>query len=186
MLFTWMSCPYTLGQSFTSSWSSKTFNQVICHQLYFYQKASAILHSCKWSSGLSLLLLLLLYWEVEILGLYILWNRILLTIVPALIVLLLAVLIILLLQVISWLLNNLLFLLPVNLWLPWFEDSSLYALETVSQALSCPKWFVAALIWGITELISIVTSMAVSATAWYSEHIQLIMSVIYPMVFHWH
>lgn len=138
--------------------------------------------SRKWSLGFSLLLLLSLYWEVEILGLYILWDRILLPIFPVLIVLLLTVLIILLLQVISWLLSNLLFLLPVNLSLPWFEDPSIYALETVSQALSCLKWFVAALIWGITELISIIISMAVSATARY----MLIMLVIYSKVRHWH
>lgn len=51
---------------------------------------------------------------------------------------------------------------------PWFDNSGLQALETISDLIR-PKRFVAALILGISALIAILTSFAVSTTALVKE-----------------
>ena len=56
-------------------------------------------------------------------------------------------------------------LLPVDLGNnPWFENSGLQALKRLNKLIR-PKRFVAALILGITALIAISTSFALSTTA---------------------
>ena len=60
-------------------------------------------------------------------------------------------------------------MLPVDLQQdPWYENTALHTLETLN-ALLRPKRFVAALILGITALIAIMTSFAVSTTALVKE-----------------
>ena len=49
------------------------------------------------------------------------------------------------------------------------DDSDIYAIQLVYQALWWPKWFVAALILGITALIGIVSSFPISTTALVQE-----------------
>lgn len=59
-------------------------------------------------------------------------------------------------------------LLPVSLDGEWFDDPGLYILQKL-DALIRPKRFVAALILGITALISIITSLALSTAALVQE-----------------
>ena len=54
--------------------------------------------------------------------------------------------------------------MPVNLTESWYDDPGVEILITVNELLR-PKRFVAALILGITALISIITSLALSTTA---------------------
>lgn len=54
-------------------------------------------------------------------------------------------------------------ILPVNLTESWYDDPGVEILKTVNELLR-PKRFVAALILGITALISIITSLALSTT----------------------
>ncbi|XP_037374286.1 endogenous retrovirus group K member 13-1 Env polyprotein-like isoform X1 [Talpa occidentalis] len=56
-------------------------------------------------------------------------------------------------------------MLPVSLQQPWYDDIGLYTLQLVGQGLRRSKRFVAALILGITALIAIISSVAVSTTA---------------------
>ncbi|XP_054550850.1 uncharacterized protein LOC119244467 isoform X2 [Talpa occidentalis] len=55
-------------------------------------------------------------------------------------------------------------MLPVSLQQPWYDDIGLYTLQLVGQGLRRSKRFVAALILGITALIAIISSVAVSTT----------------------
>lgn len=56
-------------------------------------------------------------------------------------------------------------LLPVELKnVPWFDNSRIQTLERLNEFIR-PKRFVAALILGITALIAVLTSFALSTTA---------------------
>ena len=59
-------------------------------------------------------------------------------------------------------------LLPVTLKGDWYEDTGLYILQKL-DALIRPKRFIAALILGITALISIISSLTLSTTALVQE-----------------
>lgn len=60
-------------------------------------------------------------------------------------------------------------MLPVNLTEPWYENRADYIIDSFKHHLSRPRRFVAALILGITALISIIASLAASTTALVQE-----------------
>ena len=56
-------------------------------------------------------------------------------------------------------------MVPVNITGDWYDNQGLRALQLLNNQLTRTKRFVAALILGITALISIITSLTVSAVA---------------------
>ena len=56
-------------------------------------------------------------------------------------------------------------LLPINLSQSWFDDLDIYAFNTITNALTRPKRFVAALILEIADLIGILGPVTSSTTA---------------------
>jgi len=59
--------------------------------------------------------------------------------------------------------------LPVKLEEHWYDDPGMYTIQLVDKALRRPKRFIAALILGITALIGIISSFAISTTALVQE-----------------
>lgn len=56
-------------------------------------------------------------------------------------------------------------MLPVHLSEPWYDDVGLLTLKQATDLLQRPRRFISALIWGISALIALATSLTVSAVA---------------------